>query len=180
MGYLILSQFLMVAYLFVVDRYCLKWHTPFGESISLCAFECDVISNFIWFVMYFTINQHKFLVSCFFCSVFYKTKLVANVYEKFHLLWFFIPIFIHKYHSSMTCGKTFFHVTKYSILGVTKYYFKYLVHVGRIFKKRFGPAPLLMFTCSCSCLQAQEITSLCMFPHLNLSFYSCNMWVIIF
>jgi hypothetical protein len=39
----------MVAYLFVVDKYCLNWHIPFGGSIGLCAFEFDVISNFIWF-----------------------------------------------------------------------------------------------------------------------------------
>jgi hypothetical protein len=39
----------MVAYLFVVDRYYLNWHILFGGSTGLCAFELDVISNFIWF-----------------------------------------------------------------------------------------------------------------------------------
>jgi len=75
----------------------------------------------------FTINQHKFLISCFFCSVFRKTKFVANVHEKVHPLSFFIHIFIHKYHSYVTCGKIFFHVTKYFILGVIEYFLKDLV-----------------------------------------------------
>jgi hypothetical protein len=60
----------------------------------------------------------------------------------------------------MTCGKIFFHVTKYSILSVIEYTLKYFINVKRIFEKRLGPAPLFMFTYSCSCLQAHEITSL--------------------
>jgi hypothetical protein len=60
----------------------------------------------------FTINQHKFLVSCFFCSIFHKTKLVTNVHEKIPPLSFFIHTFIPKYHSSMTHGRIFCHVTK--------------------------------------------------------------------
>jgi len=33
----------------------------------------------------------------------------------------FHPIFIHKYHSFVKRGIMFFHVTKYYVLGVTKY-----------------------------------------------------------
>jgi len=37
----------MVTYLFVVDRYYSISHIPFGGSTCLCAFEFDVILNFI-------------------------------------------------------------------------------------------------------------------------------------
>jgi hypothetical protein len=49
---MILSQFLKVAYLFVVDKQCLNWHIPLGGSIGLCEIEFDLISNFIWFGFY--------------------------------------------------------------------------------------------------------------------------------
>ncbi len=46
--------------------------------------------------------------------------LVMNVDKKF-IHCHFIHIFIHKYHSFMTHDKIFFHITKYFVLGVTKY-----------------------------------------------------------
>ncbi len=96
----------------------------------------------------FIINQHKFLVSYFLYLVFCKTKLVANVHEKVHPLSFSIPIFIHKYHSSMTCGRIFFHVTKYFVLGVMKYYLNILSMLEEYSKKIWSYS--LMLTCSCS------------------------------
>jgi hypothetical protein len=166
---MILFQFLMVTYLFMVDGYYLNWHISFRGSTSLCAFELDVISNFIWFGCYkariwnpssniswafhvtglFTINQHKFLVSCFFCLVFCKTKLVVNVHENIHPLSFFNPVFIHKYRSSMRHGKIFFHITKYFILGVTKYSLNIMSTLEEYSKK-----DSILLPCSCSLARA--------------------------
>jgi len=47
--------------------------------------------------------------------------LVVNVHEKVHPFSFFIHIFIYKYHPFIMHGKIFFHITKYFVLGVTKY-----------------------------------------------------------
>jgi hypothetical protein len=86
--------------------------------------------------------------------------LVANVHEKVHPLSFFIQIFIYKYHSSMTCGKIFFHVTKYSILGVTKYILNIPSMWEEYSKKDSVMLPYSCFIYSRSCSHAHEITSL--------------------
>jgi hypothetical protein len=87
----------------------------------------------------FTINQHKFLVSCFFCSIFCKTKFIVNVHEKFHPFSFLSTFssinIIHKYHSSMTCGRIFFRVTKYYVVGVIKYSLNILSMWEEYYKK---------------------------------------------
>jgi hypothetical protein len=48
---LILFQFLMVTYHFVVDM-CLNWQIPIGGSTCLCATKFDLISSFKWFGCY--------------------------------------------------------------------------------------------------------------------------------
>ncbi len=61
--------------------------------------------------------------------------------------------FIHKYHSSMTCERIFFHITKYFVLGVTKYSLNILSMWEEYSKKDSVLLP-------CSCSQAHEIVSL--------------------
>ncbi len=65
------------------------------------------------------INQHKFLPSYFYCSIFYKKTYVANVHKKVHP--FFSSTFssINIIHPWIR-GKIFLHITKYSIPCVKK------------------------------------------------------------
>jgi hypothetical protein len=65
------------------------------------------------------------------------------------VIWKFIHfIFIHLFHpknrSSMTRGRIFFQITKYSTLCVKEYF----VDVSRIFLKKFHWVHLFTFTCS--------------------------------
>ncbi len=115
----------------MLQSYNMKYQFKYNLSIS-----CDKL---------FTINQHKFLVSCFFCLVYCKTKLIANVHEKVHPLSCFIHIFIHKYNSFMTCGKIFFHITKYFVLSVKKYSLNILSTWEEYLKK-----DSVLLPCSCS------------------------------
>jgi hypothetical protein len=89
----------------------------------------------------FIINQHKFLVFCLEC-------IMLQMFMKK-----FIHIFIHKYHSSMIHGRIFFHVTKYFVLGVTKYTLN-IPSMWEEYSKKY----LVVFPCSCSLVHAHVFT----------------------
>jgi hypothetical protein len=89
-----------------------------------------------------------------FCSIFCKTKLVANVHEKVHPFSFFIHIFIYKYHSFVTHVRIFFHVTKYFVLGMTKYSLNILSTWEEYSKKNSFLLP-----CSCHLLMFMLVGS---------------------
>jgi hypothetical protein len=92
----------------------------------------------------FKLNQHKFFPPCFFCSFFRKKKVSCWFSLKKFIHFFFIHIFIHKYHSSMNMWQNILPHEQIFVLCVKFFLKNILLTWAKYSSKIFDCAQLLV------------------------------------